>query len=576
MNYRLLVWLCLLVPLVASLPQEEGLRSLLLRRGGRVGTKGQLQLLSNDGILGSGESPSCGNVHKRTNFNHQLHHHYHHDHHFRRNRHINANHVQHNSRLSHHKSITDSPSGIPKRRGTEGLTDAQKLLLDTEIGRVAERHDQQLRQLAFGSFTSFSDYFLDNLKKSNVAVGFAFAQSSTTTSSDSVGTTSEIPFYDEVDDDAKSAAKATTVGSGGTTNHHSKSAQPASLTLDQSANRFPGKVWGEGTESKFGPILEYVLQRIQTLFSVYKHDDLSRPGVPIADALEPKSEEARTTEATTTTTSSTVAPVQKKGLHPLLARKKFAYSPKEAKAKATEDSGTPATTLKTTTTTESSESSSVSSVATRRTRPTRPPPVPRAPGTKAVLPSRVPRTSTKRTTTTTPEPETTSVTTRTTRRRGGRPTRPSGSQFLAGKTATTTTTTTSTTTTTTTPAPTTTTTTTTTTPPPPPTTTSTSTTTTLASSPANTAEEKAAPVAATVASTPEEASPSATAAAESLPPASTAAAPPAVVLSNTIPLTAEATVASEVVVKNVPLLPVEPAPVVEAQLDDIGPDQPLA
>ncbi|EAT34457.1 AAEL013303-PA [Aedes aegypti] len=526
MNYRLLVWLCLLVPLVASLPQEEGLRSLLLRRGGRVGTKGQLQLLGNERILNSWERLQCCNVHKRTNFNHQLHHHYYHDHHSRRNRHINANHVPHNSRLSHHKPIVDSPSGLQKKQGTAGLTDAQKLLLDTEIGKVAERHDQQLRQLAFGSFTSFSDYFLDNLKKSNVAVGFAFAQSSTTTSSDSVGTTSEIPFYDEVDDDAKSAANATTVGSGGTTNHHSKSAQPASLTLDQSTNRFPGKVWGEGTESKFGPILEYVLQRIQTLFSVYKHDDLSRPGVPIADAVEAKSEDAKTTEATTTTTSSTVAPVQKKGLHPLLARKKFAYSPKEAKAKATEDSGTPTTTLKTTTTTaESSESSSVSSLATRRTRPTRPAPVARASAPKAGLPSRVPRTTTKRTTTT-PEPETSSVTTRTTRRRGGRPTRPSGSQFLAGKTAT---------------------------------------------------EEKAVPVAPTVASTPEEASPSSTAATSSLPssPASTAAAPPAV-LSNTIPLTAEATVASEVVVKHVPLLPVEPAPVVEAQLDDVGPDQQLA
>lgn len=37
------------------------------------------------------------------------------------------------------------------------------------------------------------------------------------------------------------------------------------------------KIWGEGTESKFPPIFEFIVQRIQAYFSVYKYDDLSRP-----------------------------------------------------------------------------------------------------------------------------------------------------------------------------------------------------------------------------------------------------------------------------------------------------------
>lgn len=37
------------------------------------------------------------------------------------------------------------------------------------------------------------------------------------------------------------------------------------------------KIYGEGTESKFPPILEFVVQRIQAYFSVYAHEDHSRP-----------------------------------------------------------------------------------------------------------------------------------------------------------------------------------------------------------------------------------------------------------------------------------------------------------
>lgn len=45
------------------------------------------------------------------------------------------------------------------------------------------------------------------------------------------------------------------------------------------------KVWGPGTESKFGPVLEYFVQRIQSYYSVYKYEDLSRPGF---DYIKPK------------------------------------------------------------------------------------------------------------------------------------------------------------------------------------------------------------------------------------------------------------------------------------------------
>lgn len=37
------------------------------------------------------------------------------------------------------------------------------------------------------------------------------------------------------------------------------------------------KVWGAGSEAKFPPILEYIVQRIQSYYSVYKYEDLSRP-----------------------------------------------------------------------------------------------------------------------------------------------------------------------------------------------------------------------------------------------------------------------------------------------------------
>lgn len=39
------------------------------------------------------------------------------------------------------------------------------------------------------------------------------------------------------------------------------------------------KIYGEGTESKFPPFLERIVQRIQQYFSIYKYEDLSRPAL---------------------------------------------------------------------------------------------------------------------------------------------------------------------------------------------------------------------------------------------------------------------------------------------------------
>lgn len=38
------------------------------------------------------------------------------------------------------------------------------------------------------------------------------------------------------------------------------------------------KIFGAGTESRFPPFLEFLVQRIQSFFSVYRYQDTSRPG----------------------------------------------------------------------------------------------------------------------------------------------------------------------------------------------------------------------------------------------------------------------------------------------------------
>lgn len=51
----------------------------------------------------------------------------------------------------------------------------------------------------------------------------------------------------------------------------------------------PWRIYGEGTESKFPPLFEGVVQRIQQYFSVYKYQDESRPSPnqPASDVIQP-------------------------------------------------------------------------------------------------------------------------------------------------------------------------------------------------------------------------------------------------------------------------------------------------
>ncbi|KAL1375089.1 hypothetical protein pipiens_017709, partial [Culex pipiens pipiens] len=138
-----------------------------------------------------------------------------------------------------------------------------------------------------------------------------------------------------------------------------------------------------------------LLRRGRQGHKVYKHEDQSRPGVPVANAI------------TEPTTPAVQPSFTKKGLHPLLARKKFQLSSKEHKAKATAEAEAGSTTAATSTADSSADSSSSSDVSptspsgtTRRTRPTRPLGG-RVTGSRAPTSPRTPRTTTKRTTSTT-------------------------------------------------------------------------------------------------------------------------------------------------------------------------------
>ncbi|XP_023177170.2 uncharacterized protein LOC111603702, partial [Drosophila hydei] len=63
------------------------------------------------------------------------------------------------------------------------------------------------------------------------------------------------------------------------------------------------KMYGDGVEHKFPPLLERIIQRIQTFFSVYRHTDTSQPvrkdepttAAPQIVASTQKSTEPRTT-----------------------------------------------------------------------------------------------------------------------------------------------------------------------------------------------------------------------------------------------------------------------------------------
>lgn len=64
------------------------------------------------------------------------------------------------------------------------------------------------------------------------------------------------------------------------------------------------RIYGEGTESKFPPLLERVVQRIQNYWSVFKYEDQSRPyvgqsGQTVMDTTEASTPMADTTETVT-------------------------------------------------------------------------------------------------------------------------------------------------------------------------------------------------------------------------------------------------------------------------------------
>uniref|UniRef100_A0A182TFN7 Uncharacterized protein n=1 Tax=Anopheles melas TaxID=34690 RepID=A0A182TFN7_9DIPT len=79
--------------------------------------------------------------------------------------------------------------------GGELAGDDRRLLLDAAIARVAQAHDRQLRQYAqLSNFSTFSDYFLAQLRQQNLAVAYAFDERRP-----APPVTPEVPYYDEVD-----------------------------------------------------------------------------------------------------------------------------------------------------------------------------------------------------------------------------------------------------------------------------------------------------------------------------------------------------------------------------------------
>jgi hypothetical protein len=90
-------------------------------------------------------------------------------------------------------------------------------------------------------FTSFSEKLLSNLVKTNAAV--AYSQTG------------------EISDKA---------------NFFNLTGPLYSVKVNAADFTSPLKVWGDGTESKFPPFLEHLLQRVQFYYSIFKYDDLSR------------------------------------------------------------------------------------------------------------------------------------------------------------------------------------------------------------------------------------------------------------------------------------------------------------
>ncbi|EDV52021.1 uncharacterized protein LOC6544090 [Drosophila erecta] len=55
-------------------------------------------------------------------------------------------------------------------------------------------------------------------------------------------------------------------------------ANPAKMSDTGGDTRLSLRIYGDGVEHKFPPLLENIIQRIQTYFSVYRYTDTSKPG----------------------------------------------------------------------------------------------------------------------------------------------------------------------------------------------------------------------------------------------------------------------------------------------------------
>lgn len=117
---------------------------------------------------------------------------------------------------------------------------------------------------------SFAEQLLNNLAAHNVAVNF----------SQSISPSFLLPFDPQGTQyslDTKTSKKTIRI------NDKRKVLRSSFATVSHPPQVIiingPTRIYGAGTESKFPPFLEFFVQRIQKYFSVYKYEDLSRPGL---------------------------------------------------------------------------------------------------------------------------------------------------------------------------------------------------------------------------------------------------------------------------------------------------------
>ncbi|KAI8041011.1 uncharacterized protein LOC128257356 [Drosophila gunungcola] len=65
---------------------------------------------------------------------------------------------------------------------------------------------------------------------------------------------------------------------------------PSKISETGGETRFDFKIYGDGVEHKFPPILENIIQRIQTYFSIYRYTDTSKPLQRIEPTTQPTEE----------------------------------------------------------------------------------------------------------------------------------------------------------------------------------------------------------------------------------------------------------------------------------------------